>query len=89
MPETIRIVAPTHDVAARLADALRECDVRVAELDAAWAVEVRCDREFNELLLHVLDEAQSYLGANPTAGLRLLVDGRSYPLHPPPGADGG
>jgi hypothetical protein len=82
VPETIRIAVPSLDVASRLADSLHECDVEVVHHDGEVVVEVRCDREFNDLLLHVLDGAETYLAGEPTARLRLLVEGRSYPLHP-------
>jgi hypothetical protein len=82
VPETIRIAVPTREVATRLAETLHECDVHVAGEDGRVVVEIRCDREFNDLLRHVLDGAESYLAAEPTAGLRLLVEGREYPLHP-------
>ena len=88
MPSQIRIAVPSRDVAARLVDVLHECDARVEGLDGTWFVDVECDREFNELLLHVLDRTESYLASDPSAELRLLVDGRAYPLHPRADGDG-
>jgi hypothetical protein len=82
VPERIRIIVPSQDVAARLAAVLDACNVRVADDDGAWAVEVACDREYNELLLRVLDGAQAYLDGDPASTLRLEVGGRSYALHP-------
>jgi hypothetical protein len=87
VPERIQIAASSQQVATRLSDALPECRVDIVARDGHWLVEVECDREFNELLLEVLDAAERYLAAEPTAGLRLLVEGRSYPLHPPPEAE--
>ena len=81
MPESIRISVPTQDVAARLARALGTCSVRVADDDGEWFLEIACDREFNQLLLNVLDGAQAYLHGEPEVTLRLEVEGRGYPLH--------
>jgi hypothetical protein len=83
VPERIRIAAPSHEVATRLRDALPECTVEIADRDGEWIVEVECDREFNELLLEVLDAAEAFLKSEREPGLRLVVEGRSYPLHPP------
>jgi hypothetical protein len=83
VPERIRIAAPNREVATRLREALPECTVGVVARDGEWLVEVECDREFNELLLEVLDAAEDFLKADPEPGLRLVIEGRSYPLHPP------
>jgi hypothetical protein len=83
VPERIRIATPTHEVATRLREALPECTVEIVDRNGEWLVEVECDREFNELLLEVLDAAEDFLKADPEPGLRLVVEGRSYPLHPP------
>jgi hypothetical protein len=83
VPERIRIAAPSPEVATRLREALPECTVDIVSRDGEWLVEVECDREFNELLLEVLDAAEDFLKNEPEPGLRLVVEGRSYPLHPP------
>jgi hypothetical protein len=88
VPERIRIAAPSLEVAKRLSAALPECTVGVVDRDGEWLVEVECDREFNELLLEVLDAAERFLATEPGPRLRLVVEGRSYRLHPPPGGDG-
>ena len=88
MPDAIRIAVPTEEVAGRLASVLHTCRVRVAGDEGAWFLEVECDREFNELLLKILDGANTYLAREPEAALRLEIEGRSYQLHPP-SRDGG
>ena len=80
MPDSIRIAVPTQDIAARLAASLPTCNLRVAAEDGDWFLEIVCDREFNELLLNVLDGAQAYLDGEPELTVRLEVEGRSYPL---------
>ena len=80
MPDSIRIAVPTQDIAARLAASLPTCNVRVAADDGDWFLEIACDREFNELLLNVLDGTQAYLDGQPEMTLRLEVEGRTYPL---------
>jgi hypothetical protein len=84
VPERIHIAAPSLDAATRLSEALPECRVDVVDRDGGWLVAIECDREFDELLLEVLDAAEAFLAEHSEA-LRLVVDGRSYPLHPPPG----
>jgi hypothetical protein len=44
---------------------------------------VERDREFNQLLLGVLEVTDAYLASDPRAALRLVVEGHTYPLHPP------
>jgi hypothetical protein len=83
MPETIRIDAPTQEAAKDLANALSKYRARLLARDGAWAVEVERDREFNELLLGVLEVTDAYLASDPRAALRLVVEGHTYPLHPP------
>jgi hypothetical protein len=81
--QQIRIDAPTLAAAKRLTDALRSYRTRLVDTNGEWSVEVERDREFNELLLGVLDVADAYLAADPLTALRLVVEGRSYPLHAP------
>lgn len=83
MPETIRIDAPTLEAARHLADALSRYRTRLLDGDGAWAVEVERDREFNELLLGVLEVTDAYLANEPRAALQLVVEGHTYQLHPP------
>lgn len=84
MPEIIRIDAPTLESARKLSDALSSYKTRLLDGNGEWAVEVVRDREFNELLLGVLEVTDAYLADQPDAALRLLVDGHAYALHPPP-----
>jgi hypothetical protein len=81
--EKIRIDVPTLAAAKRLSDALRSYRTRLVDTDGEWSVEVDRDREFNELLLGVLKTMDAYLATDPLTGLRLVVEGRSYPLHAP------
>ena len=81
--EKIRIDAPTLAAAKRLSDALRSYRTRLVDTDGEWSIEVDRDREFNELLLGVLRVTDAYLESDPLTGLRLVVEGRSYPLHAP------
>ena len=83
MPETIRIDAATLEAAKHLANALSKYRTRLLGGDGDWAVEVERDREFNELLLGVLEVTDAYLANDPRAALRLVVEGHTYPLHPP------
>jgi hypothetical protein len=83
VPEIIRIDAPTLEAARKLSDSLSNYNTRLLGANGEWAVVVERDREFNELLLGVLEVTDAYLGDEPQAALRLTVDGHTYPLHPP------
>jgi hypothetical protein len=81
----IRIDAPTLEAATRLAGELARYRARLLETDGTWGVEVEPDREFNKLLLDVLAVTDAYLAREPETSLTLVVEGRSYALHPPAG----
>jgi hypothetical protein len=83
--DTIRIDAPTLDAARSLVLALSEYRTRLLEHDGAWGVEVERDREFNDLLRGVLRATDAYLAGDSGNALKLVVEGRSYALHPPVG----
>ena len=82
MPDVIRIDTSTLEAARHLADALSPYRTRLRDGGGACAVEVERDREFNELLLGVLDATDAYLARHPQAMLSLVVEGHSYRLHP-------
>lgn len=88
MAETIRIHTATLETAHKLCEALGTYCVRVVRNGGDPSVEVDTDREFNDLLVGVLAVADAFVIAVPEAGLRLVVNGRTYPLHAPvqPGA---
>jgi hypothetical protein len=82
LPDAIRIDAASLEAARQLADALTKYRASLQGEDGAWVVEVERDREFNELLLGVLEVTDAYLARDPDAVLNLIVDGHTYRLHP-------
>ena len=83
MTPRLRITAPTLEAVQELQRALAPYRTELVEESGSWSLSISHDREFNMLLLGVIDGATAALREHELDQVVLHVDDRAYGLAEP------